>query len=223
MNELSGIPTLAISRRAEGSVAAAKAPQAAISADFETFLRMLTVQMQNQDPLNPVEASDYAVQLATFSSVEQQVLTNTLLERLLGQSGAGLGQMATWVGMEGRVPGPAMWSGTPIEIWAEPAPGATAASLVIRRENGTEVARFDISPQPGSVLWDGADETGQTVLHGQYRFEVQSFAGDEVLGGTEAQTYTRIIEARTDPGGVTLMTAGGHEVPVVAITALRQP
>jgi len=47
-----------------------------ISSDFETFLRMLTVQMQNQDPLNPVDSSDYAVQLATFSSVEQQVQTN---------------------------------------------------------------------------------------------------------------------------------------------------
>ncbi len=41
-----------------------------ISADFETFLKMLTVQMQNQDPLNPVDSSDYATQLATFSGVE---------------------------------------------------------------------------------------------------------------------------------------------------------
>ena len=38
-----------------------------ISADFETFLKMLTVQMQNQDPLNPVDSSDYATQLATFT------------------------------------------------------------------------------------------------------------------------------------------------------------
>lgn len=35
--------------------------------DFNTFLRMLTVQMQNQDPLNPIDSTDYAVQLATFS------------------------------------------------------------------------------------------------------------------------------------------------------------
>jgi flagellar basal-body rod modification protein FlgD len=52
---------------------------AKISSDFETFLKMLTVQMQNQDPLNPVDSSDYATQLATFSGVEQQVQTNDLL------------------------------------------------------------------------------------------------------------------------------------------------
>ena len=65
--------------------APAAAPQGAekpkISSDFETFLRMLTVQMQNQDPLNPIQSSDFAVQLATFSGVEQQVRTNDLLEK----------------------------------------------------------------------------------------------------------------------------------------------
>ena len=45
-----------------------------ISSDFQTFLTMLTTQLQNQDPLNPVESSDFAVQLATFSGVEQQVI-----------------------------------------------------------------------------------------------------------------------------------------------------
>ena len=61
-----------------------------ISSDFETFLKMLTAQMENQDPLNPMDSADYAVQLATFSSVEQQVLTNDLLQAMtlqLGSSG----------------------------------------------------------------------------------------------------------------------------------------
>jgi len=40
-----------------------------VSSDFDTFLKMMTTQVQNQDPLNPVDSSDYAVQLATFSSV----------------------------------------------------------------------------------------------------------------------------------------------------------
>ena len=56
--------------------------RAEVSSDFETFLKMLTVQMQNQDPLNPVDSSDYAIQLATFSGVEQQVKTNDLLASL---------------------------------------------------------------------------------------------------------------------------------------------
>jgi flagellar basal-body rod modification protein FlgD len=73
---------------------------AKISSDFETFLKMLTVQMQNQDPLNPVDSSDYATQLATFSGVEQQVQTNDLLRSLAGQMGTGLdNQPVVWAGV----------------------------------------------------------------------------------------------------------------------------
>ena len=103
-----------------------------ISSDFETFLRMLTVQMQNQDPLNPVDSSDYAVQLATFSGVEQQVLTNDLLRGLAAQNGtAGLAQMASWVGMEARAVGPAYFDGAPITVAPEPASFATSAQLLM--------------------------------------------------------------------------------------------
>jgi len=73
--------------------------------------------MQNQDPLNPVDSSDYAVQLATFSGVEQQVLTNDLLRGLAAQNGtAGLAQMANWVGMEARAVAPAFFDGAPITV-----------------------------------------------------------------------------------------------------------
>jgi len=79
-----------------------------ISSDFETFLKMLTVQLENQDPLNPVDSADYAVQLATFSGVEQQVQTNDLLKQLATQLGTGsIAQMASWVGMEARTTAPA--------------------------------------------------------------------------------------------------------------------
>ena len=60
-----------------------------LSSDFETFLKMLTTQLENQDPLNPIDSTDYAVQLATFAGVEQQVLTNDLLESMGGNSGLG--------------------------------------------------------------------------------------------------------------------------------------
>ena len=60
--------------------AASRAPsKAAVSADFDTFLKMMTTQMKNQDPTKPIDSADYAVQLATFSGVEQQTKTNQLL------------------------------------------------------------------------------------------------------------------------------------------------
>lgn len=56
----------------------------ALSSDFETFLKMLTTQMENQDPLNPVDSAEFAMQLATFSGVEQQIRTNDILADMVG-------------------------------------------------------------------------------------------------------------------------------------------
>lgn len=87
---------------ATGRAAATSAPPAAsgargqISSDFQTFLKMLTAQIQNQDPLNPTPSDEFAVQLATFSSVEQQVRTNDLLVALGAQFGSmGMAQFAS--------------------------------------------------------------------------------------------------------------------------------
>ena len=64
MDAITTTPAQTVSTRSQTS-----SEQTGDSSDYETFLKMLTVQMQNQDPLNPVESSDFAAQLATFSSV----------------------------------------------------------------------------------------------------------------------------------------------------------
>ena len=51
-------------------------------ADFETFLKILIAQIQNQGSINPIDSRDYTTQLATFSSVDQQVLANSYLENI---------------------------------------------------------------------------------------------------------------------------------------------
>lgn len=223
MTDLSGIPTLAAARRASDAVASANTPTAALSSDFETFLKMLTAQMRNQDPLNPVEATDFAVQLATFSSVEQQVLTNTLLERLISQSGSGLDRMANWIGMDVRAPGPVAFSGQPVELWAEPSPAADGAVLVVRDGSGAVAARYDIPVGPGMVQWDGVSEYGYPMLHGTYRFEVQSYSGEALLDTRAAEPYSRVIEAQTGRDGVVLLTSAGQVLNIDDITAMRVP
>jgi flagellar basal-body rod modification protein FlgD len=106
-----------------------------ITSDFDTFLRMLTVQMQNQDPLNPVDSTDYATQLATFSQVEQAVLTNDLLKSLTTQlTSGGLADMAAWVGKEARAAAPAYFDGAPITLSPNPALLADQAEVIVRND-----------------------------------------------------------------------------------------
>ncbi len=59
------------------------AASSAAAVDYNAFLRLLIAQMQNQDPLNPMDSTEYMAQLAQFSSVEQSIQTNQKLDGLL--------------------------------------------------------------------------------------------------------------------------------------------
>ena len=195
-----------------------------ISSDFETFLKMLTVQMQNQDPLNPVDSSDYAVQLATFSGVEQQVQTNDLLRALVSQiGGGGMAQMADWVGKEGLAPTAASFEGTPITISAAIKNGANGAQVVVRNSSDTEVGRFEIPAIDGMVEWDGMDNNGNPHPQGDYSFEVISFDDDQVLSVQQARTFSEITEIRQIDGVVSVILGGGVEILASDVAAIRAP
>ncbi len=198
---------------------------AAISSDFETFLRMLTVQAQNQDPLNPMDSTDFAVQLATFSGVEQQVLTNDLLKGLSGAiTGSELAQMAGWVGMDARAAAPAVFDGNPIYVEAAPVLGADSAEMRVYDQTGQLWDQFSIGTQPGPVLWDGLRADGTAFPDGVYTFEVASLDGEgNTLSAEVAETYNRVIEAQSGPNGAQLLLGSGTYIGADDISALRQP
>lgn len=213
-------PTLA----AAATPPPAQSAASEISSDFETFLRMLTVQMQNQDPLNPVDSSDYAVQLATFSGVEQQVQTNDLLRGIAAQAGtSGLAQMAGWVGMEARAAAPAYFDGAPLTLAPSPAAFATSAQIVVKDAQGQEVQRVDIGTQAETVTWAGVAANGAPLPAGLYTFETVSFEGVNALQQDITPVYSRVTEIRMEDGQAVLTLAGGQTVSADSVTALREP
>lgn len=195
-----------------------------ISADFETFLRMLTVQMQNQDPLNPVESSDFAVQLATFSGVEQSVLTNDLLKQMTAQvTGSSLADMANWVGKEARAPAAANFTGDPITITPNPQSNADRAEVIVRNASGVEVDRFAVPITSAPVAWDGMADSGFPHPLGLYTFEVASISGTEVIDQSQVEIYSTVTEVRNQGGQTVLILEGGSEIGTDDVTALRAP
>ena len=200
------------------------ASDSVISSDFETFLRMLTVQMQNQDPLNPIDSADYAVQLATFSSVEQQVLTNDLLTSLTGQlSGAGLAQYAGWVGMDAGTTAPAYFDGTPIDLNLTPAAGADTMHIVVKNAAGDTVQTIQMNAETEIAAWAGADDDGTPLPDGFYSFELESYQNGALMNTETVQSYAAITEARVQDGGTVFILKGGTEVSASQITSLRDP
>jgi flagellar basal-body rod modification protein FlgD len=193
-----------------------------LAADFQTFLTLLTTQMQNQDPLNPVESTEFISQLASFSSVEQQIRSNdrldSILEALGGGSAAGV---AEWIGREVRAPGKAAFSGDAIEVGATPVDGATRAVLVVRNDFDKEVARIAVDPAAETVSWDGTDGLGTTLADGTYSFSIESFSNDALLASNAASVYATVTEVRMANGEQTLVLSGGSEVALDEVTAVR--
>ena len=198
---------------------AAPAGNAMISSDFQTFLKMLTVQMQNQNPLEPIEASDFAAQLATFSGVEQQVLTNDLLSQMASRMG--LSELASWVGKEALTSGPVYISGDPVRLVPPEVDDADRAELIVTNLDGLIVGRFPVDPYATEIIFEVPDADESGFEHGYYQVSMESFRGASSLGENPVLGYARIDEARMDAGQVLLVLQGGHMIDSSKVIGLR--
>jgi len=215
--------TTSLSPSANRSGAAAPQEPAAITSDFDTFLRMLTAQISNQDPLNPINSEQFAVQLATFSGVEQQVRTNQLLESLMSLQGrSDFGQMASWVGMQARAAMPTLYEGQPLTVTPTPPVAGSRHDLVALNEVGEEIWRGRYFSGSGSVVWDGVRADGVAAPNGLYGFRIESFDGDQLVATAPVMTYGAVQEVRMEQGGAVLVFEGGVERFVDEVSALRR-
>lgn len=210
---------------AGGAALPAQAPrQALLTSDFETFLRMLTVQIRNQDPLNPMQSTEFATQLATFASVEQQVRANTQLEGLSQKMGlSALAQLSGWIGMQARTDAPVRLAGTSVTVWPSVPGGSDSAELVVRDRRGTEVQRLPIGLTGEPLDWAGVQPDGTVLPPGTYRLAVEAVAGGTRRDPVPVQHYATVREARSDgAGGIELVLDGDVTVPAASVTALRR-
>ncbi|MBN8632995.1 MAG: flagellar hook assembly protein FlgD [Rhodobacterales bacterium] len=196
-----------------------------ITSDFNTFLKMLTVQMQNQDPLNPIDSADYAVQLATFSGVEQQVQTNKLLADLQGRfQQLGMAEMASWIGKEARSAAPVRYDGSPVTLSPNPAVGATRTVLAVKDSQGNLLSREEIPVSAEPYQWLGAGTDGSPLPPGVYSIALESLNGETVISSQPVEHYARVVEAKGGgSAGTKLVLEGGIEVAASDVTALREP
>lgn len=191
--------------------------------DYDTFLKLLTVQMQNQDPLNPIDSSDYAVQLATFSGVEQQTKTNDLLQTMQSSLTAmGMAELAGWVGKEVRAAMPVnIADAGPVRLVAAPAASADRTVMVVKDAEGTVVNRVDLGTEGGEFVWDPVDIEGAPLADGLYSFELESIRNDETLTTEGMEVYATVSEVQSSIYGPVLVFPGDVAVVSTAVAAVR--
>lgn len=193
-----------------------------VEADFDTFLSLLTAQLRNQDPLEPVNSTDFVAQLAQFSAVEQQVQTNNVLTGILGLLGGGdVSSLASWLGAEVQSSGPVFFDGSPVALTTTPTPDATQSNLVVRNLAGDVVARQPVDGADKQVSWNGLDLNGVGAPDGLYSFTVESANGTEILPTQQAAGFTKVEEVRVDGEEPVLVLQGGDTVALDDVLAVR--
>jgi flagellar basal-body rod modification protein FlgD len=217
------LPTQTRSDAAAATSVAAE-DRSTITADFETFLQLLTTQLKNQDPLSPMESTEFSTQLATFSGVEQQVRTNELLEQLTTSSATQeLGQLSGWIGMQASAEMPVAFTGAPVTVQTTPSPRADRLELIVTNAAGAVVQRLPVPLSETPFEWTGTDLSGETLPPGTYNLFVENWDGEDLIDTRPASTRATIEEARLNDGEVILSMQGGVQVPADAVTGLRQP
>lgn len=187
--------------------------------DYDDFLSLLTTQLKNQDPLNPQDSTAFVEQIATFTGVEQQLNTNAKLDQLIAaQTSNSLSDLAQWVGRDVVADGVMIdFSGDDVTLTAPDSGGAQSAAIVIKDKNGSEVARLNVDPAGGSVVWNGSNAEGDKVDTGlyqiEYAFTTNTSNGPKIRTETPKSVGT-VVEARLNADGETELVLEGGLVVV---------
>ncbi len=193
-----------------------------LASDFDTFLQLLTTQLKNQDPSKPFDSTEFVGQLASFSSVEQQISTNAKLDELIASlNGDATSGLAEWVGKEVLSDAPTNFDGTELPVRYSIPQNATSASVLVHDEQNQLVERISVLPGTSEITWEGTSLDGSTLPSGAYRFSVESYDGTEPMGTVPAQTFSHVIEARLENGQPTVVFQDGSKLGIDNITAVR--
>ena len=193
-----------------------------LSSDFNAFLNMLTTQLKHQDPLNPVDSADYAMQLAAFSTVEQQVLLNQkmdVLQNNLHQNT--LASLSNWMGKTVKLPGSFTYSGGEVTALITPPTGSEKTDFIVQDATGAEIFRHRLGAQDQEFAWAGTTSKGAVAPVGHYNFALEGFAKDQSLGISKLASL-QTIEEISQPADDILVTLGNDQtLPWKNLTGLR--
>jgi len=181
----------------------------------EQFLTLLVAQLQNQDPLNPADATEFTAQLAQYSQLEQLFNLNDAMDQLTAaQTKSERLNSLSLIGQDVVVEESEFTLGSePVEIGYKVDGTVTSASLVIKNSTGRTVATLsasDLSAGNHYLTWDGKDNSGNTLAPGQYSISINA-------GGTQGTSATVTPLVRAQVTGIDL---SGTEAKIV--TALGE-
>ena len=210
------------SAAATSGTAATAGDRTTIAENFDAFLLLLTTQLKNQNPLEPLDTNQFTQQLVQFASVEQQIKSNDTLNALLASSRSSIVSTASgFVGMQVTADGATTRLADGRAEWRLNVARAATATISIRDRDGNVLATDTKALTAGgqSYVWDGRTSTGQTAPAGDYTITVtgRDVAGQPVSVKTEIAGRVGSVDLSGDEP---ILVIGGVQVPLKTVKSI---
>ena len=197
-----------------------------LSSDIESFLQLLTTQLKYQDPLSPMDSSEFTSQLAQFATVEQGINTNSNLESLLSLTRSNQAATAlSYIGKTVEAKGNAnMLVDGKTEFKYTIDKQAASSTIVVRNSANQVVYSGTGETKAGtySFKWDGKNNYGTQQPDGPYSISVTTTDSDG-KSGTATTFVVGTIDGADMSGDAVNVMIGSITVPFENIVTLRNP
>jgi flagellar basal-body rod modification protein FlgD len=197
-------------------------PLSSLSSNFSDFLNLLMTQLKNQDPSSPMDSNSFTSELVEFSSVEQQINTNTSLTQLIQLTQASdVTQSASLLGKQVTVQS----SELPLQNGSATvnftAATAEPVSITVQGPSGNTLQQITVNAAQGNNTWNwnGASSNGQTLPDGAYAVVV---TGGQAGTAATALPFTVVGTATgvTTQNNTVNLQLGALSVPFTSVTAV---
>jgi flagellar basal-body rod modification protein FlgD len=191
--------------------------------NFQTFLTLLTTQLQNQNPLDPLDTNQFTSQLVQFASVEQQLKTNDSLSSLVSlQQATQSTQALAFVGQTVTLNGATAPLSNSSATWdLKSASAGAAATINITSSTGQTVysGTGTLADGPNAFTWDGKGNDGTQWPDGNYTMNVtaKDTSGNPVAVMTSLQGVVTSVDLTSTPP---LLSVGGQTYTVSQVQSV---
>jgi flagellar basal-body rod modification protein FlgD len=200
--------------------------RARLAENFDTFLSLLTTQLKNQDPLSPLDSNQFTQQIVQMTGVEQQLLTNHLLKKLVANPGSGVATAVSLIGKDVRAEADTAGLKDGKAVWTYSLDrDASDVKLEVLDSKGRVIA--SIAPTENKAgdhvfTWDGKSAAGTDLPEGEYSLKVTA-ADSEGSTVTSKVFAEGVVTGVEQKDGTTYITINGAQVPWDKIVHIRQP
>jgi flagellar basal-body rod modification protein FlgD len=220
---VSGTTTLPTSSSGNQAAATNALASSQIAGNFQSFLQLLTTQLQNQNPLSPLDTNQFTQQLVEFAGVQQQLNTNDSLATLVSlQQTAQSTQALGFVGKTAVVNGSTATMTNGMATWQLSAPSNSTVNISITSSTGQTVFTGNYAMNAGNnqpFTWNGKGSDGTQLPDGNYKLTAiaKDTSGNSVAIKTQVEGVVSSVDLTQAPP---LLSIGGQTFTVNQIQSI---